>query len=262
MTAHAAPAPAAAAPASLPAGTRARIVARSFLVQAAWSYEAMVGPGLAWVMEPALRALPGGRDGAAYRAAVARHAQYFNCHPYLATVAVGALARLEHDREPAAAIERFRGALPGPLGSVGDRLVWAAWLPACALLGLLAWGLGAGAGVAVAAFLVPYNAGHLWMRAWGLEAGWRNGRQVAAAIAGPVLRDGPAHLARVAAALAGLALPLVTARVVGGDRVLGGLVLAASLPAGYVIARLHGRVQGWAVAFGLLVAVLLLSLVA
>lgn len=245
--------------ATLPARTRAAIVGRSLLAQAAWSYEAMVGPGLAWVMEPALRALPGGRGGTAHRAAVARHARYFNCHPYLATVAAGALARLEHDGEPAAAIERFRGALPGPLGSVGDRLVWAAWLPACALLGILAWGLGAGAGMAVAAFLVPYNLGHLWLRAWGLDAGWRHGRHVAAVIAGPVLRDGPTHLARVAAALAGLALPLATARVVAGDRVLAALVLAAALPAGYVIARLHGRVQGWAVALGLLLAVLLLS---
>ena len=84
-----------------------------------------------------------GQDGHAYRAALARESQYFNAHPYLAAVAVGALARAELDGEPPARIERFRTALCGPLGSVGDRLVWAAWLPLCSLVALAAFGLGA-----------------------------------------------------------------------------------------------------------------------
>ena len=40
--------------------------------------------------EPALRLLPGGVGGPAYRAALARECQYFNAHPYLAAIAVGA----------------------------------------------------------------------------------------------------------------------------------------------------------------------------
>ena len=74
-------------------------------------------------------------------------ARYFNAHPYLAALAIGALARAELDQVPPARIERFRSALCGPLGSVGDRLVWASWLPGCSLIALLIFGLGASAPV-------------------------------------------------------------------------------------------------------------------
>lgn len=245
----------------LPLGTRLAMLLRCFVVQGTWSYEQMVGPGIAFAIEPALRHLPGGVQGRAYREALARHAQFFNCHPYFASMAVGALARMELDGEPPAAITRFRQALCGPLGSIGDRLVWAAWLPACALLGLLVWGAGAGGAGAVAAFVISYNSGHIALRAWGLSEGWRRGRQVASALGGPILRDGAAHIGRAAAVLAGLALPLVVGRVLPGDAVEGALVLAAALPAGYVVARLHGRIHGWTAALTLLVTLLLVSLV-
>nr|MCU0624275.1 PTS system mannose/fructose/sorbose family transporter subunit IID [Gemmatimonadaceae bacterium] len=197
---------------------------RSFVVQGAWSYDVMIGPGVAYAIEPALRLLPGGPGGTAYREALARHAQYFNCHPYFASMAVGALARLELDQAPPAVITRFRSALCGPLGSVGDRLVWAAWLPTCALFGLLCWGAGAGPAGAVLAFVLSYNVGHVAIRAWGLTQGWRRGQQVATALGAPWLRDGPARVGRVAAVLAGLALPLVAGRLLPGDWLLAGAV--------------------------------------
>src|SRR5207237_102193 len=81
-----------------------------------------------------------------FKAALARESHYFNAHPYLASVAVGALARAELDGEPPERIERFRTALAGPLGSVGDRLVWAGWLPFCSLAALAIFGLGASLG--------------------------------------------------------------------------------------------------------------------
>jgi PTS system mannose-specific IID component len=235
------------------------MLARLFVVQGAWSYEGMLGVGLAWALEPALRLLPGGPGGDAYRGAIARHATYFNCHPYFAALAVGALARAELSGVPPAKIARFRAALCGPLGSVGDRLVWAAWLPVCALGALVLWGLGVPATGAVALFLVSYNVGHVGLRAWGLRAGWRRGLEVAGALATPVIRDGPAQLGRVASALVGVALPLIAARVIPGDRVLAGAALAFAIAAGYLVARLHGRVQGWLVALVVLVLQVLAS---
>lgn len=163
---------------------------------------------------------------------------------------------------PPAAIARFRGALCGPLGSVGDRLVWAAWLPACALLGLLVWGAGVGAAGAVLAFVLSYNVGHVALRAWALDQGWRRGQQVAASLGVPWLRDGPAHIGRVAAVLVGLALPLVAGRLLPGDQLLAFTVLTAAIPAGYVIARLRGRVPGWAAAAALLSSMTLVALLA
>jgi phosphoglycerate dehydrogenase-like enzyme len=131
---------------------------------------------------------------------------------------VGALARAELEGAPPAQIERFRTALCGPCGSVGDRLVWAAWLPFCSLLALTAFGLGAPAWAVLVLFLAAYNAGHLALRAWGISTGWRLGMRVAPALGAPVLRYGPAYIARAGALLAGVAVPLVLRRVVGADR--------------------------------------------
>ncbi|HEY0241198.1 MAG TPA: PTS system mannose/fructose/sorbose family transporter subunit IID, partial [Gemmatimonadaceae bacterium] len=142
MSASAAPAASPVAR-NLPMGTWLRIYLRLFAVQGSWNYETMIGNGIAFCTEPALRMLPGGPDGKRYAEALGRHARYFNAHPYFAGVAVGALARAELEGVPAPMIERFRTALGGPLGSVGDRLVWASWLPLCSLMAIGAFGLGA-----------------------------------------------------------------------------------------------------------------------
>ncbi|NUQ21706.1 MAG: hypothetical protein HOQ09_12220, partial [Gemmatimonadaceae bacterium] len=210
------------APPVLPLLTQMEMALRLFMIQSAWNYELLLGNGLGFCVEPALRRLPGGRKGTAYREALARQSQYFNAHPYLAAVAVGALARAELERAEPARIERFRTALCGPLGSVGDRLVWAGWLPFCSLFALAAFGLGAGPVTVVLLFLGLYNAGHVTLRAWGLSVGWRRGMRVASALANPVLREGPGHLARAAALVAGVALPLALGRAIGPGRTLLG----------------------------------------
>lgn len=230
---------------TLPLGTRLVMLSRLFSVQASWNYESMLGNGLGYVVEPALRRLDGGVDGEAYHAALARQCTYFNAHPYLAGLAAGALARAELEGAPAAQIERFRTAACGPLGSVGDRLVWAGWLPFCSLLALCAFGLGAGPLTVMLIFLITYNAGHVWLRAWALEAGWQHGLRVATVLGHPVLRRGPIVIAQATAAVAGLAIPLAVARVVG-DRpaqLAAALGVAALWTLG--TALLAKRADGW-----------------
>lgn len=245
----------------LPWRTRAEIFVRLLAIQASWNYEILLGTGVGFCVEPALRLLPGGRGGEAYREALARQSQYFNAHPYLASVAVGALARAELDGEPPVRIERFRTALCGPLGSVGDRLVWAAWLPFCSLVGLLVFALGAGPWWVVGTFLVLYNAGHLALRAWGLRVGLARGLQVAGALGVPVLRIGPTRISQAVAFVGGLALPLALTRVAGPGRALLGAVLVAVLAGTLLLTRLlHGRVDGWRLAIGALALLVLLSL--
>lgn len=236
----------------LPLRTRAAMLVRLLTLQGSYHYESMVGNGVAFAIEPALRLLPGGRGGAAYREALARQSRYFNSHPYLAAVAVGALARAELSLEEPERIERFRSAACGPLGSIGDRLVWAAWLPLCSLLALLAFGLGAAPAAVVSLFLVVYNAGHLALRAWGLSVGWRDGLGCAGVLSSPLFRVGPARLTRAAAFAAGAGLPLAVGAAAGvtpaGVLVIGALSATGAL----VLALLHGRVAGWRAAAWLL----------
>lgn len=229
--------------------------ARLFAVQGSWNYETMLGNGIAFCMEPLLRGLPEER----YRAALARQSRYFNAHPYLAGVAVGALARGELDGEDPVRIERFRTALCGPLGSVGDQLVWAGWLPFCSLVALTAFALGAGPLAVVCIFLGVYNVGHVVLRAWGLRVGLRCGLRVAPALANQVFREGPAALARVSAVLAGLILPLALQRIIGPGRVLAGSVAVVAVVGAVILARFGARATGWRAALGLLAIFVLYS---
>jgi PTS system mannose-specific IID component len=248
----------AAAP-QLSALTWLNIFTRTLAIQGSWNYESLMGNGIGFCVEPALRQLPGGVRGTAFKAAMVRQSSYFNAHPYLASVAVGALARAELSGVTAERIERFRTALCGPLGSVGDRLIWAGWLPFCSLIGLLCFGLGARPALVLLVFFVLYNVGHLALRVWGLHVGWTRGLTVASALGNPVLRQGPQHVARAAAATAGVAVPLVAARLLGHHVALLGVVLGAAALAALVLVRLQGRLEGYKVALVLIAVFALVS---
>ena len=103
------------------------------------------------------------------------------------------------------------------------------------------------------------NAGHLALRAWGLHVGWTRGLAVASALANPVLRRGPAHVARAAAAVAGLAIPLTAAHVIAGRSSLAGVALLAAAVTAVLLVRLHGRVEGWKLSLVLLALFALIS---
>lgn len=246
---------------AVPFRTQVAMLIRLLAIQASWNYETLAGNGIGFCTEPALRLLPGGTDGEPYRAALARQSQYFNANPYLAAVAVGALARAELEGEPSDRIERFRTALCGPLGSVGDRLVWAALLPACSIAALTVFGWGGGPVATVATFVLLYNVGHLALRVWGLRTGLKRGMRVAQALGAPFLRQGPHVLGAIAALLAGFGLPLVVQRLAEPSRPLLGSVLIAIGIGTVLLVRLQGRVEGWKVALVVQVAILLYAAV-
>ncbi|MBW3629418.1 MAG: PTS system mannose/fructose/sorbose family transporter subunit IID [Gemmatimonadetes bacterium] len=164
-----------------PAGTSWRVMLRSLFIQGSWNYETLIGTGFAFSLLPVLRYLHAD-DDPALREALARHAEIFNSHPYLANVAVGAVARLEAERVDPLVIVRFKSALRGSLGSLGDQLVWSAWRPAAALLGILLLLVGAVWWVAVGAFLLVYNALNCGLRVWGWRIGTTAGMNVGRAI--------------------------------------------------------------------------------
>jgi PTS system mannose-specific IID component len=188
--------------------------ARLFAVQSAFSYERMLGIGFGHAIEPLLRPLRG-QGGARYAEALARQSRFFNAHPFVTSIAVGAAARAELDGEAPERIERLRAALGGPLGALGDRLIWAGWLPACVGFGLILVAAGAGVG-GVVAFLALFNIVRVGLLAWGLRAGWRAGMRVAGALANPFLQRGLEVAGPLAALAVGAALPVVLVWVVRG----------------------------------------------
>lgn len=234
---------------------------RLFTVQGSYDYERMLGVGVGVAEEPLLRDLRDGAQGAAYRAAVARAAHFFNAHPYLCGLAVGAAARAEHDGAPPEQVERLRAALCGPLGSLGDRLVWAGWLPCVSALAVAAVTLGLG-WWAVAAFLLVYNAGHVALRWWALRAGWEYGTRVAAALHHPVLARAAAVVGPAMAFASGLALPLAAAYL--GDLFTGWgkVAVAGAAAVGFLALRLQpGVVSGHRLGLAFVALALLAGLV-
>jgi PTS system mannose-specific IID component len=163
---------------TLPPIVVVRTFLRSFLIQGSWNYHTMLGTGFAWALLPGLRWLYRD-DPEAFEAAAARHVEHFNAHPYLAGVALGAVLTLEGEGKSPETVSRFKTAVRGPLGSLGDQLVWAGLLPLSALVGLVLYWLGFSPLVVVGTFLVLYNAGHLTLRWWGLRTGLRAGKDVA-----------------------------------------------------------------------------------
>jgi len=218
--------------ATLTRRTLAAAFARSFLIQGSWNYRTMLGSGFAFAMLPALRRIFQG-DPEGFEASVERHLEHFNAHPYLSNVALGAALRLEADGEDAEEVRRFKTAVRGPLGGLGDALVWASWLPAVSMAALALFWLGSPGWVAVMVFLVVYNLGHVGLRAWGFHAGLAEGRGVARSLSRASLG---AWTERVRAAAA-LLLGLLVGAVLGGD---GGLGDAGPLWGGLAIAAFVG----------------------
>jgi mannose/fructose/N-acetylgalactosamine-specific phosphotransferase system component IID len=237
-----------------------RAVARLFTIQAAWTYERMLGIGFGYVAEPMLRGMKrdGGRGNEAFRSALARQARFFNAHPYFASLAVGAAVRAELDGVQPERIERLRSALAGPLGSFGDRLIWAGWLPACAAVGLILVALGAGLWAPLA-FLLLYNAAHVSVRVWGLRAGFRSGIGVAGALAAPGLQRALEIVAPVAAFLVGGALVSVLAWIPVHARWETVAGAGAALVVAAAVRLVQPRATGMVVAGGVLAAVLLVG---
>ena len=53
----------------LPFRVKLAMFVRMLAVQGSWNYETLLGTGIGFVMEPALKFLPGGVNGPAYRSA-------------------------------------------------------------------------------------------------------------------------------------------------------------------------------------------------
>jgi len=181
---------------------------RSFAIQGSWNYRSMIGGGFAFALLPVLRWLARRRDEP-LDMAVRRHVERFNAHPYLAEVALGAVARMEVEGEDPAVIRRFKQAIGGPLGAMGDSLVWATWLPVTLLVALVMGWAGVAPPVIVVTFLLLYNTGHLGLRLWGYRSGWSAGKEVGALLQGARLGRLTDRLGKCGALLVGVLLGLM-----------------------------------------------------
>jgi len=186
----------------LPRRVRVAIVARSFWLQASLNYEGMQNLGRLFALVPLARWL--GLAGEPWGAFVRRHLSYFNSNPFIATLGLGALARIEADAAGAGGpgadvVERFSMRVSASLGAVGDALFWAAVRPHVVLTGVLAAAVLGPYGVAAAVMLwLAWVVSYRWLC---FQWGWESGRRVAGVLSSTKLRRA-AHIAGQAGAVA------------------------------------------------------------
>ena len=228
---------------------RVRAFFRLLTVQGAWNYERMTGVGIGYAAEPLLEDLKSADPGRHAEAAV-RSAEYFNSHPFLAGLAVGALVRAEYDFVPGPQVARLRTALCSPLGVLGDQLFWIGLVPsmmATAIVGVVA-GLGLWSLITV---VVTYNVVRLWTGMWALDTGLATGTRVGAAIGASWVPGAVARVGLAAGGLIGLALPLAADWLLDDGSGRGVMLVVITLLGGLGLGwRLRPRLTS--VRFGLL----------
>jgi mannose PTS system EIID component len=193
------------------------VFARSFLIQGSWNFRTMLGGGFAFAILPVLKRLFRG-DPEGFRAALQRHAEHFNAHPYMAGAALGAVCRMEEEGRSPEEILRFKRAVRGPLGGLGDALVWVGWRPLVVLTALVLALAGLSPLLTVVCFLVLYNGGHLALRIWCFLVGLQTGSQLGDPLRRAALPLQADRLARVGVFLLGGLVGLVVHQgwVLGG----------------------------------------------
>jgi PTS system mannose-specific IID component len=190
----------------LPRSVLARCFLRSLLLQSAWNVQGMQNLGFSYAIWPVLAALY--PDPEARKAAVARHLEPFNTHPYMAEAILGGAIhhelRIAAGHADPAQVGAFKRALAGPLAGLGDTFFWASWRPAMGALGVLL--LPILGGWAIPVFLLLYNAVHLSVRLYLFRSGVGLGDAVLGALGPLRLAERAAMVKALAAAAAGLAL--------------------------------------------------------
>ena len=218
---------------SIPLGAAISTFLRSFAIQGSWNYRTMIGQGFAFALLPVLQHVHRENPTALARS-VERHAHHFNAHPYMAELALGAVARMEADGASPDAIARFKDAVRGPLGSLGDRLIWAGALPTAVLVGLVVLALGAPVWVPPLVFLLIYNAVHLTLRIWAFRTGLRQGARVAGHLSAARLPRFADQLTAAGIFLVGGFTGVLTVRVLTGEQT-GTAVIGCVVAAGVLV---------------------------
>lgn len=117
---------------------RFSVAMRHQFLQGSWNYERMQNGGWAFSIIPAIKKLyPNKEDQIA---ALKRHMEFYNTHPYVSAPVMGVTLALEEERANGApvedaAIQGVKVGMMGPLAGVGDPVFWFTVRPILGALG-------------------------------------------------------------------------------------------------------------------------------
>ena len=169
---------------------RKKVWWRSTFLQGSWNYERMQNLGWAYAMIPAIKKLYTKKEDQA--AALERHLEFFNTHPYVASPILGVTLALEEERANGAeiddtAIQGVKIGMMGPLAGIGDPVFWFTVRP---ILGALGASLAmTGNIVGPLLFFIGWNAIRMAFLWYTQEFGYKAGSEITKDMSGGILQD-------------------------------------------------------------------------
>ena len=169
---------------------RKKVWWRSTFLQGSWNYERMQNLGWAYSLIPALKKLYTKKEDQI--AALERHLEFFNTHPYVAAPIMGVTLALEEERANGveiddAAIQGVKIGMMGPLAGIGDPVFWFTVRP---ILGALGASLAASGNiVGPLLFFFGWNAIRMAFLWYTQEFGYKAGSEITKDMSGGILKD-------------------------------------------------------------------------
>ena len=161
---------------------------RHQFLQGSWNYERMQNGGWCYSMIPAIKKLYTNKDDQI--AALKRHMEFYNTHPYVSSPVIGVTLALEEDRANGApvddtAIQGVKVGMMGPLAGVGDPVFWFTLRP---LLGALGASLAMGGSImGPILFFVLWNVIRLAFEWYTQEFGYQLGTSITKDLSGGLM---------------------------------------------------------------------------
>lgn len=168
---------------------RIKVSIRSWLLQGSWNYERMQNGGWAFALIPVLKKLYPGKEEAS--AALKRHLEFFNTHPYVAAPILGVTMAMEEDRANGApiddkTIQGIKVGMMGPLAGIGDPVFWFTIRP---IVGSIAASLAAsGSLIGPLFFFIVWNIIRIAFLWYTQEFGYKAGSDISKDLSGGLLQ--------------------------------------------------------------------------
>ena len=163
---------------------------RSTFLQGSWNYERMQNGGWAFAMIPAIKRLYKTKEERS--AALKRHLEFFNTHPYVASPILGVTLALEEERSNGTevddiTIQGVKVGMMGPLAGIGDPVFWFTVRP---ILGALGASLAINGNIlGPIIFFVAWNLIRMAFTWYTQEFGYKVGFSITDDLSGGLLQD-------------------------------------------------------------------------
>ena len=167
---------------------RQKVWWRHQFLQGSWNYERMQNGGWCYSMIPAIKKLYTNKDDQI--AALKRHLEFYNTHPYVSAPVIGVTLALEEERANGApvddvAIQGVKVGMMGPLAGVGDPVFWFTVRP---ILGALGASIAmSGSVLGPILFFVLWNVIRMAFEWYTQEFGYKVGSSIAKDLSGGLM---------------------------------------------------------------------------